>query len=184
MAYFHELNSEDLKALTAWWYWLDEPGNRGERALLRRAVNPEDIMLTPAFAHFLQAMPDRWSGSGNKAIQLSDTAMVASVLARVKERPEDVKLSFARSLAQPKEKGGKAAMSELRFQQLQKSRTPDDFFRRICRAVALLNGKANIASLADDILHWLREHRYGPASKAQNRLAVRWASDYYAAFKE
>ena len=183
MAYFHVLSSEDdLKPLLAWWHWLDEPGNSGARALLRRAVNPEDIMLTPAFAHFLQAMPDRWSG--NKAIQLSDTAMVAAVLARVKERPKDLELSFARSLAQPKEKGGKAAMSELRFQQLQKSRTPDDFFRRICRAVALLNGKANIASLADDILYWLREHRDGPASKAQDRLAVRWASDYYAVFKE
>ena len=75
-------------------------------------------------------------------------------------------------------------MSELRFQQLQKSQTTDDFFRRVCRAVSLLKGKAPVLSLADDILHWLREHRYGPASKATDRLAVRWASDYYTEFKD
>ncbi|MDP0562630.1 MAG: type I-E CRISPR-associated protein Cse2/CasB [Candidatus Endonucleobacter sp. (ex Gigantidas childressi)] len=180
MAYSKVLSSETLTRLLAWWHWLDD--NRGDRAELRRAESPEDILLTPAFSHFLQQMPEDWDDS--KKIQIQDAAMVAAVLARVKTAESNKKTTFATALAKPKEKRGKAAMSELRFQQLQKSRTPDDFFRRVCRAVALLNGKANIACLADDVLHWLQEHRYGPASKAQDRLAVRWASDYYAAFKE
>ena len=116
-------------------------------------------------------------------IPLTNAAMVAAVIARVKENDKRG-IGFAKSLALPKEGGSKAVMSELRFQQLQKSRTPEEFFVRICRAVDLLNRKANVVSLADDILHWLAEKRFGPASKPADRLAVRWASDYYAALKD
>ena len=108
MAYFHVLNaSEDLKPLLGWWHWLNEPGNRGERAQLRRAVSPEDILLTSAFANFLRNMPERWGQGTN--IQLLDAAMVAAVLARVdtaeitEKKGEDI--TFARALAKPKEKG-------------------------------------------------------------------------------
>ena len=106
--------------------------------------------------------------------------MVASVVARVKEH--DPKHSFATSLAKPREKGGNSVMSELRFQRLQTSRDEPEFFEQICRAVDLLRGRVNIPSLANDILHWLHEFRSGPASNPQNRLAVRWATDYYASF--
>lgn len=177
--YLKKLKKDDAARITAWWHWLDD--NRGDRAQLRRAQSPNDVLLTAAFAHFLQKMPKTWT-SDNK-IPITDMAMMAAVLARVKKIPEN-NYSFAKTLALPKESGSKSAMSELRFQQLQKSQTEDEFFMRLCRAVALMGGKVNIVSLADDILHWLSEHRYGPASKPQDRLAVCWASDYYAAFKE
>lgn len=172
-----KLTAESRKALVGWWHWLDD--NRGDRAVLRRATIPDDVLLAPAFAHFLQRMPADWSS--NQRIPLTDAALVASVLARVRQSASK---SFAAALATAKEGGGKAAMSELRFQQLQKSRTPEEFFTRICRAVDLLGGTADVASLAEDILHWLEEQRYGPASKPDKRLAVRWASDYYANYKE
>ncbi len=176
-----KLKTEDYKALQSWWSALQ--GNRGDRAQLRRAQAPDDVLLTPAFARFLQTMPSYWSD--NKSwMPLTDSAMVAAVLARVKYKSENDRISFARALAMPKEGAGKAVMSELRFQQLQKSHTEEDFFRRICRAIALLDGRVNITSLANDILHWLDESRQGPANKPMDRLAVRWASDYYAAFKE
>ncbi len=180
MAY-RKLNPEDAERLKAWWHLLN--GNRGERAQLRRASQPDDILMTAAFSGFLQKMPGYWGvAEGEKGISLSDAGFVAAVLSRVKTLDE--KNSFARTLALPKEPGGKAVMSELRFQQLQKSRTPQEFFTRICRSVALANGKVNVVSLADDILHWLSEYRFGSASKPQQRLAVRWASDYYHAFKD
>ena len=181
MKAYRKLGPEDVERLKAWWDSLNE--NRGERAQLRRAVQPDDILMTPAFSGFLQRMPGYWGAAeGQQGISISEAAFVAAVLARVKT-PEE-KHSFASILALPKEPGGKPVMSELRFQQLQKSRTPQEFFTRICRAVALTNGKANLSSLADDILHWLNEHRFGPASKPQQRLAIRWASDYYQHFKE
>ena len=180
-----KISEEDARCLKHWWNDLDD--NRGDRAQLRRATVPDDVLLSPAFAHFLQAMPSSWAEGKtgkNTVLSISDMALIAAVIARVKSEPQKTETSFARSLATPKENGSKAAMSELRFQQLQKSRSPDDFFLRVCRAVSLLGGKVNVASLADDIVHWLVEFRYGPASKPEERLAVRWASDYYAVFKD
>lgn len=173
--YRHKLNEKEAALILTWWYWLDE--NRGDRAKLRRASSPEDIVLTPAFFNFIQKMD--WKEQDK--FPITDLAMVASVMARVKKLAKD-NASFAASLAKPRTKGGsKEAMSELRFQQLQKSRTEDEFFTRICRAVALLDGTVNVVSLADNILHWLAEKRDSPASKPEKRIAFCWASDYYKA---
>lgn len=190
MTRLKKISEEDAACLRRWWNELDD--NRSDRAQLRRATNADDVLLTPAFAHFLQAMPGTWAeGLTGKRVPLSisEMAMIAAVLARVKDEPKKSEskkagVTFAESLALPKETGGKAVMSELRFQQLQKSRSPEDFFIRVCRAVNLLGGKTNVASLADDVAHWLVEFRNGPASKPEDRLAVRWASEYYAAFKD
>lgn len=185
--FFHTINDEDARALRMWWSTLDE--NRGDRAQLRRAVHPDDVLLTPAFAHFVQSMPNSWaegkSGKGTH-LSMSDMALVAAVLARVKTDSSTGKdeISFARALASPKDQGSKAAMSELRFSQLQKSRTPEEFFTRICRAVNLLGGKVSVASLGDNIIHWLTEFRFGTAIKPENRIAVRWANDYYSVYKD
>lgn len=180
-----KLSEEDANCLKRWWSGLDD--NRGDRAHLRRATNSDDVLLTPAFAHFLKAMPDSWmegKTGKNTMLSMSDMALIAAVIARVKSEPQKADATFARSLATPKENGSKAVMSELRFQQLQKSRSPEEFFLRVCRAVSLLGGKVSVDSLADDIAHWLIEFRYGSASKPENRLAVRWASDYYTVFKD
>jgi CRISPR system Cascade subunit CasB len=177
MTFYYRLKDEkERKALIAWWHWLDD--NRGERAVLRRAASADDILLTPAFATFLKFMPEQWGAPRN----LFDSAMVAGLLARVKS--QDDKNSFAKALALPKKTGGKAAMSELRFLQLQKSRDPDEFFVRATRAIALLGGQANILSLADGVLHWLLEHRRVIDREPTKRLAVRWATDYYTSFKD
>lgn len=174
MAYL-KLTEKDKTFLVAWHKGLDQ--NRGDRAVLRRASSFDDILLLPAFMRFIHQMPSEWLAL--KDYQLVDAAMVAALVARVTDN-KDEKHTFARSLATPaKEGGSKPAMSELRFQQLQKSRTPEDFFRRVQRAVDLLGGKVNICSLAEDVLLWMKEQRYGPASKPQDRLAIRWATDYY-----
>lgn len=181
MRAYRVLNENDQKALQTWHKSLQD--NRGERAQLRRVSNSDDVLFTSAFAGFLRQMPGYWGvAPGTTGIGFTDAAMVVAVLARVKDASSGQ--SFATSLAKPKEKGGKAPMSELRFQQLQKSRTEQEFFTRLCRAVDLLGGTVNILSLADSILHWLREFRFAPASRPQDRLAVKWASDYYAAFKD
>jgi CRISPR system Cascade subunit CasB len=175
--FYHVIRStEDIKTLTAWWHWLNE--NRGQRALLRRAETAEDVLLTTAFAHFLKFMPAGWGAP----TRLFDSALVAGLLARATEHTP--KISLAQALASPKQGGTKAAMSELRFQQLQKSRDPDEFFRRLSRAIALLGGRVNIISLADGILHWQQEYRHCVDKLPTNRLAVRWATDYYTTLKD
>jgi len=179
------------KRLQAWHRWLDD--NRGDRARLRRAESPEDILLTDAFFHFLEWLKpfQEWS---EKTPMLAK-ACIAGALAHVKidkqmpsriyhsKSKDDVPTkiaSFAEQLATPLEGKSKAPMSELRFQQLQKSPTVDDFYRRIIRAIRLLDGNVNIVSLAKDIAHWHREFEQPLGRHPAKRLAVSWATDYFS----
>lgn len=163
MNYFY-LKDEERRSLLAWWHLLNE--KRGDRARLRRAEIPDDVLLSEPFFHFLQRMPKDWA----TPYRLQSSAMVAATLSHVKIVQDDK--SFAAQL-------GTRKMSELRFEQLQKSRDPEEFFRRLRRAINLLNGAVNVLSLADSILHWMNEYRSGIDKEPLKRLAVAWASDYY-----
>jgi len=177
MSQYQMLYSEDdRKKLIDWWEKLEE--NRGERAVLRRAANAEDVLLTPAFSHFLKVMPAGWS----EGYRLFDSAMVAGLLARVKKH--EGKNSFAKSLAMPKKEGSKPVMSELRFQQLQKSSDADELYLRMTRALSMLDGRTNLLSLADGVLLWLKEQRQSVDKSPNKRLAICWATDYYTYLKD
>jgi len=189
MSQYRFLEYEDVQAIQKWHKSLVD--NRGDRARLRRAENPEDILLTEAFSHFLQQLPesDTWRKD------LATSACVAGALSQVKiDKQSNSRIhnkkdsdkakrmaSFAEQLATPLEGKGKAPMSELRFQQLQKSTSHEDFYRRIIRAIRLLNEQVNIISLANDIIHWHREFEHQSIYSPANRLAVRWATDYFTA---
>jgi len=186
------LNDNEEAALKKWHVLLDT--NRGDRARLRRTDNAEDVLLTRAFFNFLDEMPECWRE--NKPMLVS--AAVAGVLSHVKRnkiipseihesKSEDAPkkiMSFAEQLATPL-KNKKAPMSELRFQQLQKSRTENDFYRLTLRAVNLLGSEVNIFSLANDIIQWHQEfYQKGSDRKSTDRLAVRWATDYFSALSK
>jgi len=189
MSQYRFLEDKDISAIQTWHSKLND--NRGDRARLRRAESPEDILLTAAFANFLQQIPE--SVTWRKELIVS--ACIAGALSQVKmdkqsnsrihnkKGSNDTKkmASFAEQLATPLEGKGKAPMSELRFQQLQKSTSPDDFYRRIIRAIRLLKGQVNIISLANDIIHWHKEFEHQSNHSPANRLAVRWATDYFTA---
>jgi CRISPR system Cascade subunit CasB len=191
MSEYRFLILAEINTLKRWHHWLDD--NRGDRARLRRADRSEDILLTDAFFHFLEQMPENWREKN----PLFTSAAVAGLLAHVKEdrrvlskgyQPKDKNkprniAPFAEQLATPA-RGEKPPMSELRFQQLQKSRTTDDFYRRVLRAIRLLDGKVNIPSLANDIIHWHQEFDNQIDRKPSNRLAVRWATDYFTALQK
>jgi len=187
-----ELNTAEKQILHSWYTWLDD--NRGDRARLRRAESPEDILLTDAFFHFLQKM-DQTTPNWSQNTPMLTSACIAGALSHVKndkQMPSKIQggknaeaskkmASFAEQLATPAEGKSKAPMSELRFQQLQKSPTNDDFYRRIIRAIHLLDGNVNIASLANDIIHWHQEFNQPIGRNPAKRLAVRWATDYFTA---
>jgi CRISPR system Cascade subunit CasB len=174
------LNTAERKALQSWHVWLDDNRGHGDRARLRRAESPEDILLTDAFFHFLEKMPGMFPQKLPEDHRLYVSAAIAGLLSHVKK--DDPAFSFATQLATPMKGKSKAPMSELRFQQLQKSLTTDDFYRRIIRAIGLLGGNVNIISLANDIIHWHREFEYQVDHRQPtNRLAVRWATDYFTA---
>ena len=171
------LTTAEKEALQNWHKWLDD--NRGDRARLRRAESPEDILLTDAFFHFLNKMPEMFPQKLPEDQRLYVAATIAGLISHVEE--DDPVRSFPTQLATPPAGKNKAPMNELRFQQLQKSPTIDDFYRRVIRAIRLLGKKVNIASLANDIIHWHQEFEKPIGRQPAKRLAVRWATDYFTA---
>ncbi|MDY0301009.1 MAG: type I-E CRISPR-associated protein Cse2/CasB [Trichlorobacter sp.] len=172
--------------LFEWWKSLSENDfernkvkiGKGDRARLRRVERPEDALLTEPFFRFLHMMPPEWALPDN----ILRSALIASVLSHVDKHDDDEKMSFATQLATPKKvTDKKPRMSVLRFQQLQKSRDPEEFFRRLLRSLQLAENPINIFSLADSIWHWMEEYRFGVNRKPTKRLSVRWATDYYLA---
>lgn len=172
-----KLTPEEIKELKSWHAWLDD--NRGDRARLRRAESAEDILLTDAFFHFLNKMPQPFPQKLPEDQRLYVAATIAGLISHVEE--DDSTRSFPTQLATPQAGKNKAPMSELRFQQLQKSPTIDDFYRRIIRAIRLLGKSVNIASLANDIIHWHQEFEKPIGRHPAKRLAVHWATDYFTA---
>ena len=185
--YLDEIGCVDT--LQSWHTRLDE--NRGDRARLRRAERAEDVLLTDAFYRFLQTMPHGWRDES----RIFSAAAVAGLLSHVRENHQPpsrkqqdkkdkeakrVAASFAEQLGTPVEGQKRPYMSELRFQQLLKSRTTDEFYRNVRRAVQLLGGRVNILSLANDIIQWHKEFDRQIDRRPSKRLAVRWATDYFS----
>jgi CRISPR system Cascade subunit CasB len=163
------LHGTDRSRLINWWASLDD--NRGLRARLRRVDRPDDALLTDAFFNFLQYVPESWA----EPKRLCSSALVACILAQIKTNQTGK--SFAAQLGSGE--GDRPVMSELRFRQLLKSRTPEEFYRRLLRAVRLLEGSVNILSITDGILRWYEEFLDGANRKPHKRLSVQWAHDYY-----
>lgn len=92
---------EDYHRLLSWWESLDN--NRGDRARLRRAERPDDVLLTEPFFRFMQQMPEEWANPKN----LFSSAIVAGALSHVKEHLSSG--TFATQLAFPKQGGERHA---------------------------------------------------------------------------
>ncbi|MCE1736686.1 type I-E CRISPR-associated protein Cse2/CasB, partial [Enterobacter hormaechei] len=77
----------------------------------------------------------------------------------------------------------KSIVSPQRFAQLQAARTPDELIMRLRRILQQLNGQVSVLSLVKDIEQWMREHHQTRPHRANKRLPVQWAMDYYKAAK-
>jgi CRISPR system Cascade subunit CasB len=173
--YYAFWNEEDHQKLRAWWSSLKN--NPGWRAELRRAESPGDVLLSQGFRYLCFELTGWWT----QEPRLLGLAAVAGILSHV-EKNDEFK-SFAAQCATPGEKNkDKPLMSELRFSQLQKSRTLDELYIRFVRAIRLLGKKANIISVADSIFHWTSEMMDGEVDNdPRKRILVRWGLDYFQA---
>ncbi|GAB3029560.1 type I-E CRISPR-associated protein Cse2/CasB [Bowmanella dokdonensis] len=147
------------------------------RAELRRCNSPDALLLTEGFRALWQALPEPVRSNASDHHVLA-WACIVGALAYVESQSDT---SFATSLGQIKDNSDKSVVSELRFQALQQAKDPDELYRRVRRLVKQIKGKVSVLSLADDILCWFDEHHYPRPTSASNKLAVRWAMDYYKA---
>jgi CRISPR system Cascade subunit CasB len=164
-------NSDDQDKLVSWWKSLKE--NPGWRAEMRRAKTPADILLCQGFKYLYYKLAGYWTSDRN----LLGLAAAAGVISHIEE---DDSRSFAHACAISADGTGRVPMSELRFSQLQKSRSLDELYVRMIRAVRLLRKKASVVSVADSILHWAKEMVNREVEEdPRNRILVRWGLDYF-----
>ena len=151
---------EDQNRILSWWnsFQLRKsglgPSRSGWRAELRRAESPTDVLLSQGFRALYLDMTGTW---WSKEENLLGLAAVAGIVVHIDVN--DDSHSFAESCALLREGSDNPRVSEMRFAQLQKSRTLDELFTRMRRTIQLLRRKTSVVSTADSVLHWYRERR-------------------------
>lgn len=159
MKYDRAAHSMIERAAKAWWDALQpietkdgrkRPGNRAALARLRRSADPWDAAAEPATLDLFRALGLQ---SSDAARMLGRVAVLASVLAHV--RADSSKL-VGRALGPTgsAKDGEGAAMTSLRLARLLAARGDEEIATAFRRAVALLDGKANVGDLAWLMLAW------------------------------
>lgn len=150
--------------IAAWWHMALRPSDdtsaaRALRARLRRAENGPEVLAQPQVHDLVAKAP--WLRQRPLAL-----IRVVQVLARVEG-------SNPRSLARVLGAGDPPAMSRARFEALVRSEATD-LPRALRRAIALTDGRCNVAALGRDVLNWDDPDRGG-------KIRQDWYFDYFNA---
>ncbi len=189
----HAIERREADALRRWWQRLTLPTEalkahtdappfpKGIRATLRRCDTGEGAMLTEAFRHLWQQLPvEEREPEWRRNQRLQAWSCIALVVAELRE--DAPKVPLGARLGHQKRETRKPYMSELRFQQLMTSHTPEELVQRLRRALALIDKRGvSVVHLADDIALWWREYLRGISPQPTRRLGFIWANDYFAA---
>jgi CRISPR system Cascade subunit CasB len=175
--------SEWGKDLRKWHGRLEE--NRGDRAALRKCASITDVVFVAAYHSLFQdislhckaavdAGKIRWRWF-NLEYRLAERLPIIAGLAAVIETDRGVseetsssRRSLAGQMGTERSSGGGPRVSDLRFRRLLKCQTPEDLYHALRRVIRLLDNKADLLRLANDVFRWNDEVR------------KRWAYDYYA----
>lgn len=154
---FQRGDDESTTILYEWWKGLEH--DKGERAALRRARNPSEVVFSPACHRLLHQFQQK-----NYTVYREALAAVAGLAAHVKET---VGGSLAEQMASPRSSGGGARVSGLRFRRLLAIDTREELYPLMIRVIRLLDGRVNVANLAQSVYWWNEKTR------------KQWAYDYY-----
>ncbi len=159
------VDDQAVEKLLTWHASLEH--DKGARALLRRAKEPEDVFFVPAFHRLSAQLRELGYESRSDSSELA-LASVAGLAALVRNHRSG--LSLGTQLARARSGQATPAMSAQRFQRLLEARDVDDLYRGLRRGLRLLDHTANLVSLADTAYGWPRTRR-------------QLAFDYYGALK-
>lgn len=153
------------------------PAPTSHRAQLRRCNSVDSAMFTEGFRALWLKLGDEITDVDYVDQRMETWAAISALLVHVRK---DTKQKFAFQAGR-KTDGDKSVVSELRFSQLQNSKTPDEFLRRMRRILKQINGEVSVEELSNDIEQWFFEYNQFRPRKAEKRISVRWAMDYYRA---
>jgi len=159
-----------------------QPAPTSHKAQLKRCHSADDAMLQEGFRSLWMPVFDNLQGLSEErqTQKLEAWATVAAVLVHIKQNNGE-KLAVQAGKKSDKQGASpdKSIVSELRFAKLQNAPTPDEFLTRLRRIIQQLDGKVSPAKVAVDILQWFDEHYSWQPRKADKRISVQWAMDYY-----
>lgn len=142
---------EAAEVLLAWHAELSET-DRGGRARLRRAANPDEVVFEPAFHHLLW----RLQGLGSEVnFRRHRVALVAGVVAHVDEHRAEPRLAV--QMATPRvASSALPTVNETRFRRLMAidPAAIDELHEHLSRIVRLLGRTLNALDLADAAYSW------------------------------
>lgn len=156
------------------------PASTAQKAQLKRCESIDAAMLSEGFRTLWFTLPESLTEFA-KPSDLECWATIAAALVHVKSNSKNKLATAAGSKGDGSKSGSKSIVSELRFAQLQGAKTPEDFLRRLRRILQQIKGDVSVTVLANDIQQWFSEHHALMPRKADKRIAVRWAMDYYQA---
>ncbi|HIF9442181.1 TPA: type I-E CRISPR-associated protein Cse2/CasB [Photobacterium damselae] len=182
------LSSTKEKVVRSWWqslvlseaelkekHLLSAPS--GHKAKLKRAESVDAVLMQDAFRTLWLSLPDQEHHSANN---MECWAVIAASLVHVSPGYQD---GIAVVAGKKSENSDKSLVSEMRFSQLQAAKTPDELLRTLRRLLKLMKGKVEPLALAKDIEQWFYEYYHSGLVRANNRISVKWAMDYYCAAK-
>lgn len=146
--------------LRAWWESLER--EKGERAFLRRASYPAEVVFSPAYHRLLSQL---WQHDCK--VKREPLAVIAGLATHVKEDTGSVR-NIAQQMASPKPGGNGARLSGLRFRRLLAVNQWEELYPLMIRVIRLLGGRVNLISLANAVYWW------------NERTRKEWAYDYYS----
>ncbi|MGO3346255.1 MAG: type I-E CRISPR-associated protein Cse2/CasB [Marinomonas sp.] len=159
-----------------------QPAPTSYKAELKRCNSVDEAMLQEGFRSLWMPVFDELQDlSEEKQTQkLEAWATVAAVLVHIKkDNGEKLAVQAGKKVDKQGAATDKSIVSELRFAKLQNAPTPDEFLTRLRRIIQQLDGKVSPVRVAEDILKWFDEHYSWQPRKADKRITVQWAMDYY-----
>ena len=155
------VDDESAAILLRW--WADLSRRRGDRADLRRASTPAEVIFSPGYHRLLGEL--RSAGYVLSASGAAGLAIVAALAAHVETNAPSG--SFARQMAEPAGPQRGARVSGLRFRRLLAVHDRDQLLPALARSLRLTGGRANVLDLVRSAFFW------------GDGVRKRWAYDYY-----
>jgi len=181
------IDSNVKRVIRQWWQSMNLSVNElserhmktagsAQRAVLRRCTSIDAACMTEGFRALWSALGKVDDQPGKIPIEVC--AAIAAVLSQIKT--DEPGLSFATAAGRQNEKG-RIPVSEMRFARLQDARTLDELVTRVRRLLPLIKHNADVSLLAEHIVDWSRQKASNRLIAPSQRIAMRWAMDYYAA---
>lgn len=132
----------DVDIILRWYSELER--DKGERAQLRRAHNPAEVVFLPAYYHLY----GKFDASN---VNKEALACVAGLCAHVKENRGG---KIAEQMAECKVGSKNPKISSLRFRKLLAIKDREDLYHAMIRIIRQLGGAVNVVDLAKTVYWW------------------------------